>query len=178
MVSSWGLENLFAYLSAGICLAIPATLRPARASALALTGVRFPESCQEEVRDQKQLLKDAAAFLLSCQIPGLVREGPRVGVLEEGAVIGLGTSSISDSGGLWDLQRSDFLRPAELQGRWGRVLKPVVQSGEALGDPERPRRNQAWALLCCALHVNWQPGVWTSKLLCDRGLAGQRVIWE
>lgn len=39
------------------------------------TGVRFPESCQEEVRDQKQLLKDAAAFLLSCQIPGLVRAG-------------------------------------------------------------------------------------------------------
>lgn len=38
-------------------------------------GVRFPESCQDEVRDQKQLLKDAAAFLLSCQIPGLVREG-------------------------------------------------------------------------------------------------------
>ncbi|CAO2644157.1 Clustered mitochondria protein homolog [Lemmus lemmus] len=34
-------------------------------------GVRFPESCQDEVRDQKQLLKDAAAFLLSCQIPGL-----------------------------------------------------------------------------------------------------------
>ncbi|ELK01921.1 Protein KIAA0664 [Pteropus alecto] len=38
------------------------------------TGVRFPESCQEEVRDQKQLLKDAAAFLLSCQIPGLVKD--------------------------------------------------------------------------------------------------------
>ncbi|XP_028722544.1 clustered mitochondria protein homolog isoform X1 [Peromyscus leucopus] len=37
-------------------------------------GVRFPESCQDEVRDQKQLLKDAAAFLLSCQIPGLVKE--------------------------------------------------------------------------------------------------------
>uniref|UniRef100_A0A8C6D2N3 Clustered mitochondria protein homolog n=1 Tax=Moschus moschiferus TaxID=68415 RepID=A0A8C6D2N3_MOSMO len=37
-------------------------------------GVRFPESCQEEVRDQKQLLKDAAAFLLSCQIPGLVKD--------------------------------------------------------------------------------------------------------
>ncbi|KAK1331483.1 hypothetical protein QTO34_009440 [Cnephaeus nilssonii] len=36
--------------------------------------VRFPESCQEEVRDQKQLLKDAAAFLLSCQIPGLVKD--------------------------------------------------------------------------------------------------------
>ncbi|MBV96923.1 Clustered mitochondria protein, partial [Eschrichtius robustus] len=34
-------------------------------------GVRFPESCQEEVRNQKQLLKDAAAFLLSCQIPSL-----------------------------------------------------------------------------------------------------------
>ncbi|EQB78318.1 Putative eukaryotic translation initiation factor 3 subunit (eIF-3) isoform 2-like protein [Camelus ferus] len=28
----------------------------------------------EEVRDQKQLLKDAAAFLLSCQIPGLVKD--------------------------------------------------------------------------------------------------------
>ncbi|KAH0511610.1 Clustered mitochondria protein-like protein [Microtus ochrogaster] len=36
--------------------------------------VRFPESCQDEVRDQKQLLKDAAAFLLSCQIPGLVKD--------------------------------------------------------------------------------------------------------
>lgn len=34
------------------------------------------------MRDQKQLLKDAAAFLLSCQIPGLVREGPRVGCVE------------------------------------------------------------------------------------------------
>lgn len=38
-----------------------------------LPGVRFPESSKEEVQDQKQLLKDAAAFLLSCQIPGLVR---------------------------------------------------------------------------------------------------------
>lgn len=38
-----------------------------------LLGVRFPESSKEEVQDQKQLLKDAAAFLLSCQIPGLVR---------------------------------------------------------------------------------------------------------
>lgn len=44
-------------------------------SLLSPAGVRFPESCQDEVRDQKQLLKDAAAFLLSCQIPGLVREG-------------------------------------------------------------------------------------------------------
>lgn len=44
-------------------------------SPLSPAGVRFPESCQDEVRDQKQLLKDAAAFLLSCQIPGLVREG-------------------------------------------------------------------------------------------------------
>lgn len=42
-----------------------------------LLGVRFPESSKEEVQDQKQLLKDAAAFLLSCQIPGLVRNrGP------------------------------------------------------------------------------------------------------
>ncbi|MEJ1273236.1 clustered mitochondria (cluA/CLU1) homolog [Cricetulus griseus] len=38
------------------------------------TGVRFPESCQDEVQDQKQLLKDAAAFLLFCQIPGLVKD--------------------------------------------------------------------------------------------------------
>ena len=37
-------------------------------------GVRFPESSREEVQDQKQLLKDAAAFLLSCQIPGLVKD--------------------------------------------------------------------------------------------------------
>ncbi|XP_009467312.1 PREDICTED: clustered mitochondria protein homolog [Nipponia nippon] len=37
-------------------------------------GVRFPESSKEEVQDQKQLLKDAAAFLLSCQIPGLVKD--------------------------------------------------------------------------------------------------------
>ncbi|XP_038614939.1 clustered mitochondria protein homolog isoform X2 [Tachyglossus aculeatus] len=37
-------------------------------------GVRFPDSSREEVQDQKQLLKDAAAFLLSCQIPGLVKD--------------------------------------------------------------------------------------------------------
>lgn len=56
-------------------------------------GVRFPESCQDEVRDQKQLLKDAAAFLLSCQIPGLVREGLKDGLgLPKGAVADLGAS--------------------------------------------------------------------------------------
>lgn len=54
-------------------------------------GVRFPESCQDEVRDQKQLLKDAAAFLLSCQIPGLVREGPEGGGCRR-AVADLGAS--------------------------------------------------------------------------------------
>ncbi|XP_019401109.1 PREDICTED: clustered mitochondria protein homolog isoform X1 [Crocodylus porosus] len=37
-------------------------------------GVRFPESSKEEVQDQKQLLKDAAALVLSCQIPGLVKD--------------------------------------------------------------------------------------------------------
>ncbi|XP_078535441.1 clustered mitochondria protein homolog isoform X4 [Lissotriton helveticus] len=37
-------------------------------------GVRFPESSLDEVRDQKLLLKDAAAFLLSCQIPCLVKD--------------------------------------------------------------------------------------------------------
>lgn len=42
-------------------------------SSISLLGVRFPESSKEEVQDQKQLLKDAAALVLSCQIPGLVR---------------------------------------------------------------------------------------------------------
>ncbi|XP_062448447.1 clustered mitochondria protein homolog isoform X1 [Rhea pennata] len=37
-------------------------------------GVRFPESSKEVVQEQKQLLKDSAAFLLSCQIPGLVKD--------------------------------------------------------------------------------------------------------
>lgn len=37
------------------------------------SGVRFPECAQTEVLDQKQLLKDAAAFVLTCQIPCLVR---------------------------------------------------------------------------------------------------------
>ncbi|XP_066455723.1 clustered mitochondria protein homolog isoform X1 [Eleutherodactylus coqui] len=37
-------------------------------------GVRFPESAQLEVFDQKQLLKDAAAFVLSCQIPCLIKD--------------------------------------------------------------------------------------------------------
>lgn len=66
------------------CWLVPTLVSPcllssclAQASAVPPTGVRFPESCQEEVRDQKQLLKDAAAFLLSCQIPGLVREVPQ-----------------------------------------------------------------------------------------------------
>lgn len=36
-------------------------------------GVRFPGDCTDEVQKQKQLLKDAAAFLVSCQIPLLVR---------------------------------------------------------------------------------------------------------
>lgn len=69
--------GLLAYLSNGIYLDISASLHLAQVSVLPFTGVRFPESCQEEVRDQKQLLKDAAAFLLSCQIPGLVRAGPQ-----------------------------------------------------------------------------------------------------
>ncbi|KAJ7309056.1 hypothetical protein JRQ81_008347 [Phrynocephalus forsythii] len=37
-------------------------------------GVRFPESSKEQVQDQKRLLKDAAAFLVSYQIPGLVKD--------------------------------------------------------------------------------------------------------
>uniref|UniRef100_A0A667X357 Clustered mitochondria protein homolog n=1 Tax=Myripristis murdjan TaxID=586833 RepID=A0A667X357_9TELE len=37
-------------------------------------GVRFPEDSAEDVQKQKQLLKDAAAFLVSCQIPSLVKD--------------------------------------------------------------------------------------------------------
>lgn len=76
--SPWGLNagGPFPNLSDGICLAAPTSFHPTQACAPLPTGVRFPESCQEEVRDQKQLLKDAAAFLLSCQIPGLVRDWP------------------------------------------------------------------------------------------------------
>jgi len=35
-------------------------------------GVRFPDESADEIQKQKQLLKDAAAFLVSCQIPSLV----------------------------------------------------------------------------------------------------------
>ncbi|XP_029468348.1 clustered mitochondria protein homolog isoform X2 [Rhinatrema bivittatum] len=37
-------------------------------------GVRFPDSSAEEVQGQKQLLKDTSAFLLSCQIPCLIKD--------------------------------------------------------------------------------------------------------
>ncbi|XP_062274476.1 clustered mitochondria protein homolog isoform X2 [Scomber scombrus] len=37
-------------------------------------GVRFPEDSADDVQKQKQLLKDAAAFLVSCQIPSLVKD--------------------------------------------------------------------------------------------------------
>ncbi|XP_008307926.1 clustered mitochondria protein homolog isoform X2 [Cynoglossus semilaevis] len=37
-------------------------------------GVRFPEETTDDVQKQKQLLKDAASFLLSCQIPSLVKD--------------------------------------------------------------------------------------------------------
>ncbi|XP_031751987.1 clustered mitochondria protein homolog isoform X2 [Xenopus tropicalis] len=37
-------------------------------------GVRFPNESQEEVQNQKQLLKDAAAFVLTCQIPCLIKD--------------------------------------------------------------------------------------------------------
>ncbi|XP_022058258.2 clustered mitochondria protein homolog isoform X2 [Acanthochromis polyacanthus] len=37
-------------------------------------GVRFPDDSTEDVQKQKQLLKDAAAFLVSCQIPSLVKD--------------------------------------------------------------------------------------------------------
>ncbi|KAJ8392144.1 hypothetical protein AAFF_G00079500 [Aldrovandia affinis] len=37
-------------------------------------GVRFPDDSVEEIVKQKQLLKDTAAFLVSCQIPSLVKD--------------------------------------------------------------------------------------------------------
>ncbi|CAL9683928.1 unnamed protein product [Knipowitschia caucasica] len=37
-------------------------------------GVRFPEDSADDIQKQKQLLKDTAAFLLSCQIPSLVKD--------------------------------------------------------------------------------------------------------
>ncbi|MEQ2196597.1 hypothetical protein XENOCAPTIV_005031 [Xenoophorus captivus] len=43
------------------------------------SGVRFPEDALEDIQKQKQLLKDAAAFLVTCQVPSLVtpQQGPR-----------------------------------------------------------------------------------------------------
>ncbi|XP_026224731.1 clustered mitochondria protein homolog isoform X3 [Anabas testudineus] len=37
-------------------------------------GVRFPEESTEDVQKQKQLLKDAAAFLVSGQVPSLIKD--------------------------------------------------------------------------------------------------------
>ncbi|XP_059829435.1 clustered mitochondria protein homolog isoform X2 [Hypanus sabinus] len=37
-------------------------------------GVRFHDTSSDELQKQKQLLKDAAAFLLSCQIPTLIKD--------------------------------------------------------------------------------------------------------
>lgn len=37
-------------------------------------GVRFHDNSCDEVEKQKQLLKDAAAFLISCQIPSLIKD--------------------------------------------------------------------------------------------------------
>uniref|UniRef100_A0A8C7DVV9 Clustered mitochondria (cluA/CLU1) homolog a n=1 Tax=Oncorhynchus kisutch TaxID=8019 RepID=A0A8C7DVV9_ONCKI len=40
-------------------------------------GVRFPEDSADDIQKQKQLLKDAGAFMVSCQIPSL-----RIGISE------------------------------------------------------------------------------------------------
>uniref|UniRef100_A0A8C7S265 Clustered mitochondria protein homolog n=1 Tax=Oncorhynchus mykiss TaxID=8022 RepID=A0A8C7S265_ONCMY len=37
-------------------------------------GVRFPEDSADDIQKQKQLLKDAGAFMVSCQIPSLVKD--------------------------------------------------------------------------------------------------------
>lgn len=39
----------------------------------AVTGVRFPDESADDIQKQKQLLKDASAFLVSCQIDSLVK---------------------------------------------------------------------------------------------------------
>ncbi|KAF7697343.1 hypothetical protein HF521_005761 [Silurus meridionalis] len=36
-------------------------------------GVRFPKECLQDIQEQKQLLKDTAAFLVSTQIPNLIK---------------------------------------------------------------------------------------------------------
>ncbi|XP_027033032.1 clustered mitochondria protein homolog isoform X2 [Tachysurus fulvidraco] len=36
-------------------------------------GVRFPKECSQDIQEQKQLLKDAAAFLVSNRIPDLIK---------------------------------------------------------------------------------------------------------
>lgn len=43
-------------------------------SSVFFVGVRFPDDSAEEVQKQKQLLKDAATFLISCQIPSFVSD--------------------------------------------------------------------------------------------------------
>ncbi|XP_068173701.1 clustered mitochondria protein homolog isoform X2 [Antennarius striatus] len=37
-------------------------------------GVRFPDDCTDDVQKQKQLLKDSSTFLVSCQIPSLIKD--------------------------------------------------------------------------------------------------------
>uniref|UniRef100_A0A8C4E807 Clustered mitochondria protein homolog n=1 Tax=Dicentrarchus labrax TaxID=13489 RepID=A0A8C4E807_DICLA len=37
-------------------------------------GVRFPDDSADDIQKQKQLLKDAAAFMVSCQVPSLVKD--------------------------------------------------------------------------------------------------------
>lgn len=54
-------------------------------------GVRFPESSKEQIQDQKRLLKDAAAFLVSYQIPGLIKD------CLEHAVLPMDGSTLTDA---------------------------------------------------------------------------------
>lgn len=104
----WGPTCLPECCCLSVCV-VPASLLLAHTSLLSPpAGVRFPESCQEEVRDQKQLLKDAAAFLLSCQIPGLVRVGWGRGAPGAGAAGVTGSGASFASGSSWSLCRSDL----------------------------------------------------------------------
>uniref|UniRef100_A0A669CUD9 Clustered mitochondria protein homolog n=1 Tax=Oreochromis niloticus TaxID=8128 RepID=A0A669CUD9_ORENI len=50
-------------------------------------GVRFPEESADDIQKQKQLLKDAAAFLVSCQVPTLVRHHDHVKLPDEGLCV-------------------------------------------------------------------------------------------
>lgn len=82
---------------------------------------------------------EAAAERCRC-LPALLPD-PRLGeggATRWGAVTGLETSSISDSRGLWDLHRSDFLALLTFKAGGAECSTPLCRGGLP-SDPERPR---------------------------------------